>query len=195
YCENCGFDLYVTEFKSEVDLFDIQQKFYIMTENYWKHGSGKIFNEKGEIIGSVEKKSNNTLIKDSDDKVLAVLTPKSLSLHHEHRLKDPKGNLIAKYKKKMVTNFRSVFFLEDGSGRRWYEAYGEFMDFQFYIKEIATEKIIAEFDKTQRWKDQIDNEFLNLYDSYALKIKDEVTDRKILLGFVFGAKYIIYDVF
>ncbi|MFW9971402.1 MAG: LURP-one-related family protein [Candidatus Odinarchaeota archaeon] len=195
YCENCGYDLIEGEIKSNLNLFDLRQKFYIMTENYWKHGSGKIFNENGEVIGFIEEKNNKILIKNSDGSLLALISSKPLSLHHEHRLRDPDGNLIARYKKKMVTNFRSIFYLEDKFGHRWYEAYGEFMDFRFNVKEIASEKILAEFDKAQKWNDQIVPRLLKHYDSYALKINDQVTDRKILLGFVLGAKYIIYDVF
>ncbi|GAH54008.1 unnamed protein product, partial [marine sediment metagenome] len=83
-----------------------------------------------------------------------------LSVRREHKLRDPDGNLIAKYKKKMITNFRSVYYLEDGKGHRWYEAYGEFMDFRFNVKEISSEKIIAEFDKTEKWKSEIAPELL-----------------------------------
>ncbi|TKJ25063.1 MAG: hypothetical protein CEE42_08500 [Promethearchaeota archaeon Loki_b31] len=199
FCEKCGFDLSREEFKSELKLFDNLQKYYILTENYWKHGTGRIYNERGLIIGSIHKKKEGfkgrILIKDSDNNILAKITRKSLSMRHIHFLSDPTGNLIAKYKKKMVSNFRSIFYLEDHVGTRKYEAYGEFMDFKFNIKDITTEKIIAEFDKVERWKNEISSEILNLYDAYALKIKDTIIDKRMLLGFVLGSKYIIYDVF
>ncbi|MFX1503395.1 MAG: zinc ribbon domain-containing protein [Promethearchaeota archaeon] len=196
FCEKCGIDLSGVEFKSDIKLFDNYQKYYIMTETYWKHGSGRIYNEKGLIIGSVHKKKKKRIvIKDSDDSILAIITGKSPSIHHIHMLSDPKGNIIAKYKKKMVSNFRSIFYLEDPEGIRKYEAYGEFMDFKFNIKDISTEKIIAEFDKVEKWKDEISSEILNFYDAYALKIKNSNIDHRMLLGFVLGSKYIIYDVF
>ncbi|MFX1312133.1 MAG: LURP-one-related family protein [Promethearchaeota archaeon] len=195
FCEKCGIDLSGGEFKSKIKLFDNRQKYYIMTETYWKHGSGKIYNEKGLIIGSVQKKKKKILIMDSNENILAIITRKSPSMRHIHNLSDPKGNLIAKYKKKMVSNFRSIFYLEDAEGIRIYEAYGDFMDFKFNIKNISTEKIIAEFDKVEKWKDEISSEILNFYDAYALKIRDRNIDQRMLLGFVLGSKYIIYDVF
>ena len=150
---------------------------------------------KEALEGAKEGFKGKILIKDSDNNILATITRKSLSMRHIHFLIDPTGNLIAKYKKKMVSNFRSIFYLEDPEGTRKYEAYGEFMDFKFNVKDITTEKIIAEFDKVERWKNEISSEILNQYDAYALKIKDSIIDKRMLIGFVLGSKYIIYDVF
>jgi hypothetical protein len=96
--------------------------------------------------------------------------------------------LIAKLKKKKVSDFNSLYFLEDPKGTRWYIAKGEFINYQFIIEDLSINKIVAECDKTEKWQDMFSGKF-NHSNDYALHIFDN-TDRRVLLLFVIGIRQI-----
>ncbi len=201
FCEKCGFKLLrdvekqeisaITYSTSKKKLFDLNQEYYILKNEYWKTGSSNIFDAQDQIIGMVDSKKKKRIeLKEVDGSIAATIQFKSKSMRGASELKDDKGNLIAKLKKKKISNFNSIYFLEDQQGTRWYVANGEFINFKFKIEDLSINKIVAECNKTEKWKDILRN--LDHKNDYALKILDRETDRRILLLFVVGIRQIRY---
>ena len=70
---------------------------------------------------------------------------------------------------------------------------GNFFGFSFKVKDISTGKIIAEIEKADRWRDYFLGGLFDYKDTYALKILDNETDRRILLGFVLSIDNVMHD--
>ena len=85
------------------------------------------------------------------------------------------------------------FFLEDANGTRWYEAQGKLMGWSFKVMDLSTGKIVAEIEKADRWRDVFLGGLFDFKDTYALKILDNETDRRILAGFVLSIDNILHD--
>ncbi len=128
-----------------------------------------------------------------DGTVAATIHAKIISARGAQDLKDPNGVLIARIKKKILSFFRPKFFLEDPSGNRWFEAQGKFMGWSFKVKDLSTGDIIAEIEKADRWRDVFLGGLFDFKDTYALRILDNVTDRRILLGFVLSIDNVLHD--
>ena len=200
FCEKCGTELPRNSEEqippdnvqsNIISLFDINQNYYILKNDYWKTGSGYIYNAYDNAIGIIDgSKKNKISLKEADGSITATIQFKG-SMRGSSALKDQDGNLIAKLKKKKITTFSSIYFLEDPKGTRWYEATGEFISFQFQIVDLSMNKIVAECDKTKKWKNLLPGKFDDAND-YSLTILDNQTDRRILLLFVIGIRQIRY---
>ncbi|MFX0071864.1 MAG: LURP-one-related family protein [Candidatus Hermodarchaeota archaeon] len=178
-------------------LFDLNRSYYILKEKYWDWGSGDIMDENGQIIGKMKRKilsiRKKVDLKELDGTVSASIHAKIISARQAQDLKDPEGNLIARIKKKILTFLKPKFFLEAPDGTRWYEAQGNFMGFSFKVKDLSTNKIVAEIEKADRWRDYFLGGFFDFKDTYALRILDNETDRRILLGFVLSIDNVLHD--
>jgi len=208
FCENCGskIDNNIESVSpqqneqiesSQMGLFDVRRNYYVLKEKYWDWGSGDIYDKNGKIIGKMSRVFINIRRKvelcELNGTVSASIHEKIISAIGAQDLKDPQGNLIARIKKKITSFFRPKFWLEDPNGKRWYEAQGEFMGWSFKIREIASGKIVAEIEKADRWKDVFLGGLLDFQDTYALKILDNETDRRILVGFVLSIDNVLHD--
>jgi len=209
YCEQCGAELpkrisepeYSQESEesvvSEGRLFDINRDFYVLKERYWDFGSGDIYDKEGNIIGKMDRKffdlRRTIKLREVDGTVVATIHEKIISIRGENILLDAEGNLIARFKKKITSFFHPKFWLEDPEGTKWYEAKGEFMGWSFGIREIATGKMVAEIEKADRWRDIFLGGLLDFQDTYALRILDNETDRRILVGFVLSIDNVLHD--
>ena len=178
-------------------LFDINRTYYVLKEKYWDFGSGDILDDKGQIIGKMKRKIWNVRkkieLREVDGTVAATITEKIISARGAQDLKDPAGNLIARIKKKLLTLFKPKLWLEDPEGNRWYEAEGKFMGFSFKVRDLSTGKIVAEIEKADRWRDIFLGGMFDFKDTYALRILDNETDRRILLGFVISIDNQMHD--
>ncbi|TFG21736.1 MAG: zinc-ribbon domain-containing protein [Promethearchaeota archaeon] len=179
------------------DLFDINRTYYVLKEKYWDWGGGDILDDKGQIIGKMKRKilsiRKKIELREIDGTVSAMIHEKIISARGAQTLMDSEGNIIARIKKKILTFLKPKFFLEDPDGNRWYEALGKFMGFSFKIKDLSTGKIIAEIEKADRWRDVFLGGMFDFKDTYALKILDKETDRRILLGFVISIDNVMHD--
>ena len=195
FCEKCGLKLSPDNDLEKHNipkrkLFDLNQEYYILKNDYWKTGSGNIFDAQDQNIGFINgKKEKNVEITEVDGSITATIHFKSKSMRGASELRDNDGILIAKLKKKKVSDFNSIYFLEDSIGNRWYIAKGEFINFTFNIEDLSINKIVAECNKTEKWK-KIFSGKLDYDNDYALKIQDRGTDRRILLLFVVGIRQI-----
>ncbi|TXT57298.1 MAG: hypothetical protein BAJALOKI2v1_490023 [Promethearchaeota archaeon] len=178
-------------------LFDLERNYYILKEKYWDFGSGDILDKNGRIIGSMKRKffsfRRRIELFNPDGTMAATIHEKIISARGAQDLKDPNGNPIARIKKKILSFFHPKFWLEDPEGNRWYEARGEFMGWSFKIVDLTTNKIVAEIEKADRWRDIFLGGLFDYKDTYALKILDNETDRRILLGFVLSIDNVLHD--
>lgn len=194
FCEKCGFKLSPDKDLEKHDipkrkLFDLNHEYFLLKNDYWKTGSGNIFDAQDQNIGFINgKKEKNIEIKEVDGSIAATIHFKSKSMKGASELKDNDGILIARLKKKKVSDFKSIYFLEDPSGTRWYIAKGEFINFTFNIEDLSINKIVAECNKTEKWKEKFSGK-LDYDNDYALKF-DQETDRRVLLLFVVGIRQI-----
>jgi len=204
FCENCGFELVenekaVDQKNSEIvlnlrnkskNLFDFNQDIYILKEDFWKSGSGHIYNSIDQIIGTINgiKKKEVELI-DANGEITSKIRFKSGSMRGASELIDNEGNLIARLKKKKMTTFNSIYYLEDITGTNRFEAEGEFINFTFSIKNLSLNKIVAECNKTENYKDLLKGRF-DHKNTYALRILDKQSDRRILLLLIIGIRQI-----
>ena len=210
FCENCGANLQkggnagsqgvkITEKRTHQPsgLFDLNRNYYILKEKYWDWGSGDILDDKGQIIGKMKRKilsiRKKVELQELDGTVSATIHAKIISARQAQDLKDAEGNLIARIKKKILTLLKPKFFLEAPDGKVWYEAQGNFMGFSFKVKDMSSGKIIAEIEKADRWRDYFLGGAFDFKDTYALRILDNETDRRILLGFVLSIDNVLHD--
>ncbi len=215
FCESCGAELPAIQESGEqyVDpkptgappkpysrtggLFDINRTYYILKEKYWDWGSGDILDEKNQKIGRMHRKifsiRKRIELLEMDGTIAASIHSKLISARQAQTLLDPEENVLARIKKKIFSIFRPKFFLEDPEGNRWYEAQGKFMGWSFKVKDLSTGQIVAEIEKADRWRDVFLHGLLDFKDTYALKILDNATDRRILLGFVLSVDNVLHD--
>jgi uncharacterized protein YxjI len=127
-----------------------------------------------------------------DGTVAATIHSKIVSARGAQDLKDPQGNIIARIKKKILSFFRPKFFLEGPDGTRYFEAQGKFMGWSFKVTDMSG-NLIAEIEKADRWRDIFLGGLFDFKDTYALRILDNQTDRRILLGFVLSIDNVLHD--
>ena len=177
-------------------LFDLNRNYYILKEKYWDWGSGDILDENNQVIGNMRRVilsiRRRVELLEVDGTLSATIHSKIVSARGAQDLKDPQGNMIARIKKKILSVFRPKFFLEDPHGNRWYEAQGKFMGWSYKVTDMSG-KLIAEIEKADRWRDVFLGGLLDFKDTYALRILDNETDRRILLGFVLSIDNVLHD--
>jgi len=215
FCEKCGTDLRSVKKTAEkgekisqtsspnqislenVDLFDINRNYYLIHERMWDMGFGDIMDEEGKLIGRMKRIlfsiRRRVELQELDGTVVATIHSKIVSARGAQDLKTPEGELIARIKKKILTFFKSKFFLEDPMGNRWYEADGDFFGWSFKIYDLTTGKLVGEIEKADRWRDVFLGGIFDYADKYALRILDNETDRRILLGFVLSIDNVMHD--
>jgi len=179
------------------DLLDLNRSYFLINERAWDMGFGDIMDEKGKLIGRMNRIifsiRRRVELQELDGTVVATIHSKIVSARGAQDLKTPDGELIARIKKKILTLFKSKFFLEDPMGNRWYEADGDFFGWSFKIYDLTTGKLVAEIEKADRWRDVFLGGIFDYADKYALRILDNETDRRILLGFVLSIDNVMHD--
>ncbi|MFX1325821.1 MAG: LURP-one-related family protein, partial [Promethearchaeota archaeon] len=177
-------------------LFDLNRNYYILKEKYWDWGEGDILDENNQIIGRMRRIifsiRRRVELLEVDGTLSASIHSKIVSARGAQDLKDPHGNLIARIKKKITSVFRPKFFLEDVAGKRFFEAQGKFMGWSYKVTDMSG-NLIAEIEKADRWRDVFLGGILDFKDTYALRILDNQTDRRILLGFVLSIDNVLHD--
>jgi uncharacterized protein YxjI len=215
FCEKCGFELRSVKKLPEkgenisltstaeqkplgsANLFDLNRNYYIIKEKMWDLGYGDIMDEEGKLIGRMNRIllsiRRRVELQELDGTVVATIHSKIVSARGAQDIKDINGVLIARIKKKILTFFKSKFYLEDPLGTRWFEADGDFFGWSFKIYDLTTGKLVAEIEKADRWRDVFIGGIFDFADRYALRILDNETDRRILLGFVLSIDNVMHD--
>ncbi|MFX1532185.1 MAG: LURP-one-related family protein [Promethearchaeota archaeon] len=155
-----------------------------------------MLDEKNQVIGKMKRVilsiRRRVELLEVDGTIAATIHSKIVSARGAQDLKDPYGNMIARIKKKITSVFRPKFFLEDINGRRFFEAQGKFMGWSYKVTDMSG-KLIAEIEKADKWRDVFLGGLLDFKDTYALRILDNETDRRILLGFVLSIDNVLHD--
>jgi uncharacterized protein YxjI len=211
FCEQCGAELIeVKEEKKDSEektesvpiqrggLFDLSRNYYLIHEKAWDLGFGEIYDEKGNQIGRMNRIifsiRRRVELQEMDGTVMATIHSKIISARGAQDLKDAQGNHIARIKRKILTFFKQKFFLEEPVTKtRWYEAEGDFMGWSFRIYSVPDRTLVAEIEKADRWRDVFLGGIFDYADKYALRIHDNETDRRILLGFVLSIDNVLHD--
>ncbi|MFX0041612.1 MAG: hypothetical protein ACFE8L_01755 [Candidatus Hodarchaeota archaeon] len=214
FCESCGNQLPPRASSEQVStqttitptpksqhrpggLFDLNRNYYILKEKYWDWGSGEILDENNQVIGRMKRiflsVRRRVELQEVDGTISATIHAKLVSARGAQDLKTPDGQLIARIKKKILSFFRPVFYLEAPDGTQWYRAQGKFMGWSYKVYDVSTGKTIAEIEKADKWRDIFLSGLLDFKDTYALKILDNETDRRILLGFVLSIDNVLHD--
>jgi uncharacterized protein YxjI len=215
FCEKCGSEIRAVKSPPEkkepisltstpkqtpldgTGLLDLSRNYFILKEKLWDWGSGPIYDENHQEIGRMKRIilsiRRRVELQELDGTVVATIHSKIVSARGAQDLKTPDGELIARIKKKILTFFKTKFFLEDPLGTRWFEADGDFFGWSFKIYDITTGKLVAEIEKADRWRDVFLGGIFDFADTYALKILDNETDRRILLGFVLSIDNVMHD--
>ena len=211
FCEQCGAELKKQDEKEEPipiksedhptqegGLFDLSRNYYLIHERAWDMGFGEIYDERGAQIGRMNRiifsVRRRVELQEMDGTVLATIHSKIITARGAQDLKDAEGNHIARIKRKILTFFKQKFFLEEPVTKtRWYEAEGDFMGWSFKIYSVPDRKLVAEIEKADRWRDVFLRGIFDFADKYALKIHDNETDRRILLGFVLSIDNVLHD--
>jgi uncharacterized protein YxjI len=179
------------------DLLNLNRSYYLIHERMWDMGYGDIMDEEGKLIGRMNRIllsiRRRVELQELDGTVVATIHSKIISARGAQDLKTPDGELIARIKKKILTFFKSKFYLEDPLGTRWFEADGDFFGWSFKIYDLTTGKLVAEIEKADRWRDVFLGGIFDFADRYALRILDNETDRRILLGFVLSIDNVMHD--
>lgn len=188
-------------------LFDINRNYYLFKKKYWDNwetlplepewSSSDILDENNQVIGRMKRIIHGIRrrveLSEVDGSVAATIHAKIVSARGARDLKDPQGNLIARIKKKILSFFKSTFYLEDPNGNQWFRAQGEFTRFSFKIFDVTTGKVVAEIEKADKWRDVFLRGLLDFKDTYALRVLDNETDRRILLAFVLSIENVLHD--
>lgn len=214
FCEKCGAELFQEAKKinltaptsqaptptptQEGGLFDLSRNYYLIKENAWDLGYGEIYDDKGTTIGLMHRIlfsiRRRVELQETDGTVAATIHSKIISARGAQDLKDPNGVPIARIKRKILTFLKQKFYLEEPETKiRWYEAEGDFFGWSFRIFESNTHKLVAEIEKADRWRDIFLGGIFDYSDRYALKIFDNETDRRILVGFVLSIDNVLHD--
>jgi len=217
YCAQCGTDLsaninnYIStskgakekpqSFKKEIkqfcrtsELFDINRNFYVFKEDSLYYANGFILDEKGQIIGKIER----TVTESGNIIKLGELNAKKSTIiyatsQNTHVIKDSDGNQVASIKKRTGNQDNPKFFLEDPNDTIWFEAQGDYLGRSYKIINVNTGKIVAEIQRADTWEEIILGEPHEYRETYALKIFDSETDRCVLLGFVLSIDNALHD--
>jgi uncharacterized protein YxjI len=204
FCEKCGAvvegaanPVPSTQQEASGGLFDPSRQYYILQEKYWSWGSGSIMDEKGQEIGKMHRKvfsiRQRIELVELDGTVSAMIHKKIVAIRPTYDLKDGQERDLARLKKTIINVIKPKLFLEDPNGKVLYEARGKFMGWDFTITDANTGALVATVSKTDRWRDVFLGGVFNFKDTYALKIEDPSTDRRLLLGFVLSIDNSLHD--
>jgi len=185
FCEKCGSELRTVKKPPEkgeqisltstpkqtpsdsADLFDLNRNYYIIKERMWDMGYGDIMDEEGKLIGRMNRIllsiRRRVELQELDGTVVATIHSKILSARGAQDLKTPEG------------------------------ADGDFFGWSFKIYDVTTGKLVAEIEKADRWRDVFLGGIFDFADNYALRILDNETDRRILVGFVLSIDNVMHD--
>ena len=67
------------------------------------------------------------------------------------------------------------------------------MGWSYKVTNFKTGELVGEIEKADRWRDVFLGGTFDFKDTYALRIHDNKTDRRILLGFVLSIDNVLHD--
>lgn len=179
-----------------LNLLNPEREYYVIKEKFWDWGGGDIYDQEGTVIGKMKRKifSLRTLITvmESDGRPVLTIHRKFASLRTSYDIKDDRGNLLGRTRKKILTFLHPKMWMEDAQGNKILEAEGSFAGWNFSIKDMIGQTI-AEVHKADWWRDVFIGGPFDFSDTYVLHISDRNYDRRLLLGFVLAIDNSVHD--
>jgi uncharacterized protein YxjI len=179
-------------------LFDPRRNGYVIHEKTWDWGGGDILDERGNKIGYMDRKilSLRAEIKltEVDGTVAAKIHRKIVAVRPTYELKDSYDQIIGKIEKKLLS-LRPKLYVLDASGNKLLELKGNFVGWDFTIKDMRSGTEIGTVRKLDRWKDVFfGGGIFDRSDKYALKINgDGNIDRRLVVGAVIAIDNMFFD--
>ncbi len=187
--------VYSTEYHG---LFDPRHEYYVLQEKYWRLGSGDILDERGRIIGKMNRKIFSLRSKielvELNGFVSSHIQKRFISFAPEFELKDHQDRTICKIRKKVWAFLRPKFYLESTQGVREFMAQGSFMGYEFDVFSASeTGAAVAHVRKTEVWRSIFAGGLFSYNDTYAVHILDPNVDRRKILGLVLAIDNALHD--
>ncbi|MHA1732210.1 MAG: LURP-one-related family protein [Promethearchaeota archaeon] len=178
-------------------LFDQSREFYVLHEKFWDWGSGDILDQRGNLVGLMRRKwfSLRGLIElqEVDGTTRCAIHRKILAIRQTFDLKDGEENLLGRFKRALLAVFRPKIYMEDASGVQVLEARGNFMRWDFEIRDAGTGRVVAQIHKLDRWRDVFLGGIFDFSDQYAVHVTDPGVDRRLVLGFAIAIDNSMHD--
>jgi len=178
-------------------LFDPQREFYVLHEKYWNWGSGDILDEKGVIIGRMQRiflsLRARIVLTEVNGTLAAQIHRKLIAIRPTYDLKDAQGVLIGRLRKALLHVIHPKIWLEDAMGNKILEARGSFLRYDFKIYDMYG-KLVAEISMLDRWKEFfLGGSILDFSDRYAIHVLDKSVDRRLIIGFCLAIDNTMHD--
>ncbi|GAB4314366.1 MAG: hypothetical protein Kow0069_15760 [Promethearchaeota archaeon] len=178
-------------------LFDPSREFYVLHEKYWDWGSGDIFDERGDLIGTMHRRWFSLRgvieLKEVTGEVAATIHRKILSIRQTYDLKDSRDRLLARFNRAILAIIHPRIYVEDPSGRMILEGRGNFVRWDFRIHDAADGHVVAEVHKLDRWQDVFLGGAFDFSDQYAVRVVDPGVDRRLVVGMALAIDNSLHD--
>ncbi|MFX1520285.1 MAG: LURP-one-related family protein [Promethearchaeota archaeon] len=177
-------------------LFDPRRNGYVIHEKTWDWGGGDILDERGNKIGYMDRKilSLRAEIKltEVNGIVAAKIHRKIVAVRPTYEIKDASDQTIGKIEKKLLS-LRPKLYVLDAGGDKLLEIKGNFIAWDFTIKNIRNGNEVGTVQKLDRWKDVFfGGGIFDRSDKYALKIYGNI-DRRLVVGAVIAIDNMFHD--
>jgi len=177
-------------------LFDPRRNGYVIHEKTWDWGGGDILDERGQKIGYMDRKilSLRAEIKltEINGVVAAKIHRKIVAIRPTYEIKDAHDQLIGKIEKKLLS-IRPKLYVIDTSGNKLLEIKGNFLAWDFRIKDMRSGNEVGTVQKLDRWKDVFfGGGWFDRSDKFALKIYGNI-DRRLVVGAVIAIDNMFHD--
>lgn len=166
-------------------LFDLRRRYYTVKRQWWTWGSGEIYDERGTVIGHMDRRVFSVReaieFREADNRTTsALINRKLIAIRDTYEIKDGREQLLARVKHKIFAPIHPVMWLEDPSEKKIFEAQGNFLGFSFRVHDMAGNPV-AEIDKTDKWKDIfVGGSMLDFSQHYSIVINGDV-DRRLIV--------------
>ena len=179
-----------------MSLLAPQVQYYVIKEKWWGWGSGDIYDQQGNTIGTMHRRVISirefTEVNEPDGSLSFSINRKLVSIRSSYMIKDADGSLLGRTNRKILTLFRPKLWLEDAKGKKLLQAHGNFLGKDFEIKD-AKGRVVAQVGKSDFFRDLILGGVFDFTDTYAVKIIDPTYDKKVVLGFVLAIDNSVHD--
>jgi uncharacterized protein YxjI len=178
-------------------LFDPHRRYYTVKREWWTWGSGEIYDERGMVIGHMNRRVFSIReaieFREADNRTTSALIHRKLmAIRDTFEIKDSREQLLARVKQKIFAPIHPVMWLEDPAERKILEAQGNFLGFSFRVHDM-TGVPVADIDKTDKWKDIfVGGSVLDYSQHYSIVINSDI-DRRLIVPLAIAIDEAIHE--
>jgi uncharacterized protein YxjI len=179
-------------------LFDPRRAGYVIHEKTWDWGSGDILDESGQKIGRMERKifSLRAEIKltELNGEIASKIHRKIVAIKPTYEIKDASDTLIGKIEKALLSLRPKLYVTDANENNKLLEIKGNFVGWDFTIKDLRNGNQVGTVKKLDRWKDVFfGGSIFDRSDKYALRIESPSIDRRLVVGAVIAIDNMFHD--